>query len=34
MKSVKFHPEAEADRIVIVAVMHLQRDPDCWKRRH
>ncbi|MBN1867861.1 type II toxin-antitoxin system RelE/ParE family toxin [Candidatus Sumerlaeota bacterium] len=23
----------QTDRIVVVAVMHLHRDPDCWKQR-
>jgi len=34
MKAVKFHPEAEAEMIVVImAVMHLHRDPGYWKSR-
>ncbi len=34
MKAVKFHPDAEDVMIlVIMAVMHLHREPDYWKNR-
>ncbi len=42
MKPVVFHPEAEQEmlgaaefyeRIVVVAVMHLHREPGYWKSR-
>ena len=32
MKVVKFHACLD-DRIVIMAIMHLHRDPDYWKER-
>ena len=34
MIPVGFHPEADAEiQYVIIAVMHLHRDPAYWKKR-